>query len=147
MFDLCIEFLFLTLLFVDSLDTKLSSAMESNLTINNASNANDPSTIPVSTSTSTTSAPTATVSTTAVPNPLLLPPGAYVVSYRTGETILLTADILLPKKSSVVGGKEGVALASETATETETITAPPASTSEVQVQLFIQNNKNCKITV
>jgi len=55
----------------------------------------------------------------------LLPPGGYIITQRSNETILLTAEQL----------------------RANTLATSAGSTAEVHAQLFIKGNKNCKITV
>ena len=55
----------------------------------------------------------------------LLPPGGYIITQRTNETIVLTAELL----------------------RANTLATSAGSASEVHAQLFIKGNKNCKITV
>ena len=60
----------------------------------------------------------------------LLPPGAFVITQRVNETILLTAEALRANTLA-----------------TTPVSADGASAAEVHAQLFIKDNKNCKITV
>lgn len=59
-----------------------------------------------------------------------LPPGAYVISQRSGDTIHVTADML---RANTIATTLGGELAGHAA--------------EVQAQLFIKDNSNCKISV
>ena len=68
-----------------------------------------------------------TTATTAAAS--LLPPGAYVLTQLTGQTVLLTAEMLKLNNNAAAASTSG------------------GSAVEVHAQLFIKDNKDCDITV
>lgn len=86
-------------------------------------------TTPILTPVVTAEVPSSSATTQSTINSLL-PPGAFVITQRVNETILLTAEALRANTLA-----------------TTPVSADGASAAEVHAQLFIKDNKNCKITV
>lgn len=77
------------------------------------------------------SAPSSSGSATSSNMATYLPPGAYVISQREGETIAVTAEMLHANTLATIRDAD---LSGHTA-------------ADVHAQLFIKDNKNCKISV